>query len=87
MYSRLPENIKKEKKEKTTQCDTSKPITPNILHERISLHTTNIYTYFIRVVHKTMYLLAYYAMLRVGKFTSSSKQAQFYMLKLIHKGK
>ena len=56
-----------------SQSDTRKPITSTILKRLITSlsHTTN--SHFIRVTLRAMYLLASYAMLRVGEFTTSSK--------------
>ena len=56
------------------KCDTRKPITYAILDKLVlSLHHTSN-TYYVCMMVRAMYLLAFYALLRVGEFTTSSNQ-------------
>ena len=70
--------------------DTRKPITSSILSKLIAFlsHTTN--SHFIRFMMRAVYLLAFYAMLRVGEFTTCLKATAILYtadIKFVHENK
>jgi hypothetical protein len=58
-------------KNKSSSVDSRLPITPSILKQLISSLPYTSKSYFVHVLIKSMYLLAFHCFLRIGEFTSS----------------